>query len=448
MKKINDSSKEAQSRNNPVIVPYFLSTLMSNAAITLGGYLEIWILGTGKEATQNLASYAGIATVQAWITAIAYFLAMGVGCAVAEATEEEAVQKGRVGLLAAACVGGCMVLLTFMLRPEWMMLLGAKKESVAQTYMGVRWMLLASPCLMISHVFGTFFRGLGKKVSSSVGLTLMGSGQILSMFLLRLWGMDALTGVVWSVVIGEALSLSFYGVIWIIFLIKRRKNGLTKSCVGCERKNFVMETLLEITKSGVPSLARQGSISVGLWATNLIAGSYSLAAQSVMTAAGRFMTLPFGIVIAVCQAYQPIASKMKERKEGKKEEYFIARRFGLWMITIAVTGVLIAGKGVLNLIPGKLPGKNTLLAIIGSQTMVLPAVFYSQLVITQLQVLKDWKAGTLLAVLRNGLVFVPVLWVLNQCFEIWGLFFAQGVTDLLVLPMSMYVLKKRASFDV
>lgn len=447
MKKINDSLNKAQSGNVPMIVSYFLSTLMSSAAITLAGYLEIWILGSGSDATENLAAYAGVATLQAWITAIAYFFAMGTGCAVAGAKDGEEVKAGLVGLILGGIVGGILVFSSLVIRPEWMFVFGTKKESIQQTYEGVRLMLLAAPGLILSHIFGTFFRSLGKKLISAVGLSVMGIAQIVTAYLLVFAGLKKLTAVVWGIAIGQGLSLILFLFTWIIFLTKEKKQNLRMKKIINGPKDSAKKIIQEIIKSGLPSLARQGSISAGMWATNLIAGGYGMGAQSLMTAANRFMTLPFGIIIAICQAYQPIASRSEGNGEnGKKEEYIIARRFGLWMITIAVIGVIIAGKGILSAIPGEIQGKDTLLVIIGSQTMVLPAVMCSQLIITQFQVCKDWKAGVFLAILRNGLVFVPVLWILNRCFGIWGLFLGQSITDLLVLPASIKLLQKRGAF--
>ena len=450
MKKINDSYTKAQSGNTPLIVSYFLSTLISSGCIALAGYLEIWILGTGQGAADYLAAYAGVATIQAWVTAVAYFIAMGTGCVVGEATKEEGIKKGCVGLTLGLLAGLGFVVISLSLKPEWVTLLGAKESNVQDTFSGVKIMLLASPCLILSHIFGTFFRSMGKKVLSSVGLSLLGVAQIVSAIILSWSGVEKLDSVIWGIAIGETLSFFFFLTMWIIFLFINKKCGLKGEKKNFERgKKFKNNMALfrnvipGIIKSGLPSLARQGGISAGLWVTNLLAGKYSLEAQSVMTAANRFMTLPFGIIIAVCQAYQPIASRAEKAKEESEEEFIVARRFGLWMICIVLFGLFLAGKGILNMIPGQFPGKDTLLVIIGSQTMVLPAVMYSQLIITQFQVRKDWVAGTFLSVLRNALVFIPVLWLMDYFMGIWGLFLGQSISDLLVLPISEKVFSKR-----
>ncbi len=448
---MNDSLKKAQSGKNPLIVPYFLSTLMSNAAIVLAGYFEIWILGKGKTAETNLAAYAGVATVYAWITAIAYFFAMGTGCVTVTEKNREAMKKGNSGLVWGGLAGVLLVILGGTLPEEWVYCLGAKAESFILTYQGVRRMLLFAPALIFSHTFGTIFRGMGKKGLSSAGLSVMGVGQILATIIMIYMGVDKFQAVVWGVVLGEILSFLFFTFFWIIFLFKWKVYRLNRgkkenSTRECKRIKPVM-LLREIGKSGLPSLARQGSISIGLWATNVIAGRYSLGAQSIMTAANRFMSLPFGIVIAICQAYQPIAGQGMEKGKTKKEEFFVARRFGIWMVSIAVVGLFLTGRGILKMIPGDLLGEDVLLLIVGSQIFVLPLVMYSQLVVTQFQVCKDWKAGLFLAVLRNGLLFLPVLWLSEKILGIWGILIAQSLTDILVFPVSVKIIRKRGHFQ-
>lgn len=451
---MKDSHMKTQSGKTPLIVSYFLSTLMGNAAITLAGYQEIWILGTGEAATGYLAAYAGVATVFAWINAVAYFFAMGTGCLVASSEIPRAFDKANLGLLWGVVTGLVIGTIGFFAPEEWVMLLGAKKESLSLTYHGIRWMMTGSPLLIAGHVLAWVLRSIGKKCISSIGLILMGLGQIVIALILQQCGVERYRAVIGSIIGGQILSTLYFVSCWIYFLNKQKKSVLiagerkVKKKLSHKRQCLceVLGDMKEITKAGLPSLARQGSISLGLAVSNVIAGLYSLEAQSVMTAGNRFMTLPFGVVVAVCQAYQPIAGQEMRRQETSKEEYYIARRFGLWMSSLAVIGLFLTGRGMLRMIPGELPGKEALLVVLGSQLVALPFVMYSQLVVTQFQICRDWKRGIFLAVLRNGLFFVPVLWVAHKMLGIWGVLIGQSLTDLLVFPVAIKMIKKSGHF--
>ena len=448
MKKKKDSLFKAQSGESPAIVPYFLSTLMSNAAITIAGYYEILVLGKGEECAKNLAAYGIVATTYAWLTGIAYFFAMGSGCVVA-ATKSGGIKKANIGLGLGTAAGlVCMMLGSFM-QKEWILFLGAPQDSVQLTFKGIKLLLFTAPALIDVHILATVLRGVGKKISSTVGLSVMGIGQIASVMLLQGFGIGNFDAVIVGVAIGQILSLTTFVIMWIVFLVIH-KNGYIipqKEENGSKNPESFKKIVLQICKSGVPSLARQGSISIGLWASNYVAGIFGVATQSLMTAANRFMTLPFGIVIAVCQAYQPIASNEVEKGQSGKEEYLVARRFGLWMVVITALGIVMTGRGLLLLIPGRLVGEEVLLLVIGSQVVVLPLVVYAQLVVTQFQVCGRWCAGILLATMRNAIIFVPVLCLLSHFLGIWGLLLAQAATDIIVFPISRILLRKRGNFE-
>lgn len=424
-----------------MIVPYFLSTIASMAAITIAGYLEVWILGKGANTTGNLAAFGSVSTIQAWITAVAYFFAMGTGCVVAGNKQGTSYLKGNVGLLTGAVVGVILGVTFFFLPEKWVFILGANRENASRVFRGISVLGLASPALILAHTYGTVFRGLGKKVISSLGLTFMGVSQAGVSFFLVQWGMDSFFAVIWGLVVSQILTAVLFSAFWIWTLLHNRKGTGSKA-----RRNIWMDTIREILKAGIPSLARQGSISVGLWATNVIAGRYGAGVQSLLAAGGRFMTLPFGVVIAVCQAYQPIASAKMEDERANKEEYYVSRRFGAWITSLVALGILIAGRSLLKIIPGEYAGKEAIMVIIVSQTLVLPLVMYTQLVITHFQVCKEWKAGIILATLRNGIIYVPILWLLNSVAGIWGLLLSQSLVDIMDYPIGYRMMQKRGHF--
>ena len=80
--------------------------------------------------------------------------------------------------------------------------------------------------------------------------------------------------------------------------------------------------------------------------------------------------------------------------------------------------------------------------VIYGLTISVPLVGFYQVYTSKLQAIGKGKESVLLATARQGYIFVPLVFILNSVFGMYGLFFAQAVADAITFIITLVIARK------
>ncbi len=307
-------------------------------------------------------------------------------------------------------------------------ILGAKTpETVENSIRYMIWILLAAPLMMGSIVLNNQLRLQGNAFFSMIGLT---SGAVLNLILdpmlifgagdaMGLFGLRAafgaglgITGAAMATAISQCFSFTVLAI------------GFSRSDnVKIHLRNFspVRKYLKGIMAGGLPSLARQGIASVSTASLNhaigLFAGSAVMidAAQAAMTGVNRIMLVLASIMIGFGQGFQPVCGF--NYGAGRCDRVRQAVRFCIRTAAVALTVLAAIGFAfaapVTNLVAGASREASEIAVFaFRAQLVTLPLSAWVVIYSMMLQNIGATGKATLLAIVRQGLFFIPMVLLL------------------------------------
>ena len=349
----------------------------------------------------------------------------------------EAEKMAATGFFSAVLLGLLLATLGLLFREPFARLLGAKTPAtLGYTVAYMRYILLATPFMMGSIVMNNQLRMQGNAFFSMLGLA---SGAVLNLFLdpilifragdaiglgsLRM-GFGAGMGVA-----GAALATGISQVVSFCILLV----GLHRSDnVKIRLRNFTptLYYFKGIFQGGLPSLARQGVASVATASLNHAIGLYLAeplmieAAQAAMTGVNRIMMLLSSALIGFGQGFQPVCGfnyGAKRYDRVLKAFWYCVRVAVVALLLMAVLGFVFA-KPIANLVAGA--SREALEIAVFTfrvQLVAFPLSAWVVLCNMMLQNIGVTGKATLLALARQGLAFIPLVFLLPGLLRLLGL---------------------------
>ena len=216
-------------------------------------------------------------------------------------------------------------------------------------------------------------------------------------------------------------------------------------------KNFTpsFTYLKEITYGGIPSLSRQGLVSLSTIMLNVAAGAYGDAAIAGMSIVTRICMFINSFVIGFGQGFQPVcgfnygAGLYRRVREGF---YFCIKTGVIFLTVCAIIGYILAPE-----IVSWFRKDDPLVIEIGAralrwQLITLPIGTWVILCNMMLQTIRIPGRALILSSARQGLFFIPLIIILPKLLGLQGVEMCQAVSDfcsfILAFPLTVPVLKK------
>ena len=337
-------------------------------------------------------------------------------------------------------------------------LLGAKTADTARESINYMfYILLATPFMMGAIVMNNQLRMQGNAFFAMIGLT---SGAIINILLdpiLIFEKGDSIFGGAITMpfgfgmgVGGAALATALSQLISFLLLLI----GMYKSDnVRIKFKNFTPNKYYigGIVEGGLPSLARQGLASVSTTCLNHSIGMYVApamidAAQAAMTGTARIMMFLFSAIIGFGQGFQPVCGFNYGAKKYDRvcRAYFYCIKVAfIVLLAFSALGIVFAVP-ITNAVAGSSPESAKIAAFtFRAQLAVFPLMAWITMSNMMLQNIGKTKSATFVAMLRNGLVFIPAVLCLPFLTELLGLTgllgiqISQSVADVFAFAMTL-----------
>lgn len=303
----------------------------------------------------------------------------------------------------------------------------------------LRIILYGAPWMTASLVLNNQLRFQGSAAYAMVGIA---SGAVLNIGLdpLLIFVFDmGISGAAWATIISQFFSFC-------LLLVGCEKSGNLH--IRISRVQWKWYYYKMIFMGGIPSLARQGLASVAVVCLNLSAGPYGDAAIAAMSVVSRVMMFGSSALIGFGQGFQPVCgfnygAKLYERV--KQGFWFCFKSATGFLIAISALGFFFAPQ-VIALFRDDAEVIAYGALALRFQCLTFPFQAWVVFSNMMLQTINRTGSAAFLAAARQGIFFIPLVWLLSSSLGMLGVQMTQPISDVLTLacavPLQLKVLRE------
>ena len=204
----------------------------------------------------------------------------------------------------------------------------------------------------------------------------------------------------------------------------------------------------EIIDGGTPSLFRQGLASGSTILLNVAAGNFGDAAIAGMSIVTRVCMFINSFLIGFGQGFQPVCgfNYGAGLNSRVREGFWFCVKVGFIFLTVTITGIAFAPDVIELFRKGDAEVVSIGSAALKWQFITLPLGSWIIMSNMMLQTIRKPVRATLLSSARQGLFFIPLIFLLPRFFGLQGVEMCQAMADLLsfllAIPLTCSVLKE------
>ena len=421
------------------ILKMSLPVVLGMMVLVLYNLVDTFFIGQLKDPNQLAA--ANLTTpIFMMMMAIAGIIGTGASSYISRSLGEKEYDRANKTLSTGVAIiiglGAFVTVLGLIFLAPLMRALGASEQVLpfASDYSLV--LFLGSIFIMGNYSIGQLLRSEGAAMPSMIG---MGLGTLVNIILdpVFIFGFHmGMKGAAIATVIGNGVGLAFY-----IFYY-----ASGKSMVQINFKNISAEKKIwgQIWGIGTPASVSQLLMSVAMIILNNQAAAYGDIVVAGMGVANKIMTIGTFVFMGFAGGCQPLVGFNYGAKNYSRVNAIIKTAV---FITVGIGIVLF---GVFSLFANGLISTfaNDMPEVISIGVTILRALAWSLIVLgpqmlatTTVQAFGKAKASLFLSVARQGLFFIPLLFLLNHLFEFNGLIYAQPISDSVTMLLALIVLR-------
>lgn len=310
-------------------------------------------------------------------------------------------------------------------------LIGARGEVIPYAEDYARFILIGAPFMTTAFVLNSVLRSEGQAVYSMIAMI---SGGILNLFIdpLLIFGFGmGIAGAALATMISQMTS---FFIMAIIFLRDRSIVRLRPKYIGKKPSVY-----LHIVRMGVPTLFRQGMASLSSALLNIMAAPYGAAAVAAISIANKLYMLVRHIVLGIGQGFQPIAGYCfgAKRYSRVKKVFWVATGAATVICLSIALAVYFFREPIMVWFrddPAVVEAGSAMLRFL---CVTIPLLGFSTYVNQLYQSLGFAIGATFLASCRQGIFFVPLVFLLPAAFGLTGIEAVQAAADLLTFVISI-----------
>lgn len=412
-------------------VPTIISMLITSI-YNMADTFFVSQIGTSASGAVGI-SFALMAVIQA----IGFTFGIGAGNYISrllgQKERQQAAKVAATSFFTALGLGVVLALLGLLFLDPLVYALGATETIApyAKDYMG--YILIGMPYMIASFVLNHTLRFQGSAYFAMLGI---GTGGLLNIVLdpIFIFKLKMGTG-------GAALATIISQFISFCILYFYSGSG---GNLKVRFKDFTpkWEIYKEILKGGIPSFNRQALASVAMIALNQVAGPFGDAAIAAMSIAARIFQFAVSVILGYGQGYQPVCgfNYGAKRYDRVLEAFWFCLKTSLVIMVVTGAVMFVLSTQIISLFR-----KEDLEVIaIGSralrfQSVIFPLSAWIIMINITLQTIGKGMGATILSVSRQGLFFLPAVFILPRLYGITGLQLCQPVADIFTFLVAFLI---------
>ena len=415
-----------------VIGAMAIPTIISMLLTSMYNLVDTFFVG--KINTQSTAAVGIVFSVMFFIQAFSFFFGNGSGNYISRQLGAQNTKDAEVmastGLFYTLVFSLIVMLLGWIFLEPISILLGSTPTILPYTrqYLGIS--LLGTPFIMGTFCINNQMRFQGFTKYSVYGAI---SGSIINCLLdpVFIFGFSmGVSGAAVASVIGQICG-------FVILLIMSQKEGVIH--YTHRRISFEGRFVKEIIAGGTPSISRQGLASVSTIALNSVAGNYGDAAIAAMSIVTRISMFIFSVIVGLGQGFQPMCGFCYGAKlyDRVKKGFWFSTKIGTFFLLFWSVVLIIFSGEVVSLFRDDPEVIAIGIPALRYQMIIFPACSFMMMANMMMQTCRKTIRANILAASRQGLFFIPLIFVLPYFYGLFGVEICQAVSDVISLIVTI-----------
>lgn len=418
-------------------VPTIISMLITSLYNMADSYFVSKIETTAGDSSSAVGAVGVVFAYMSIIQALGFLFGQGSGNYVSRALGSRRFDDAEImvasGFVAAFLMGSVVLVIGFLFSDSLVTLLGATETIKPYAIDYLRIISLGAPFMCSSLVMNNQLRFQGSAVYAMVGIT---TGGILNAILDPIFIFTFNMGISGA---AAATALSQF-VSFVLLIIGTTKGSNIR--IKFNRVSKKISTYKEIFINGMPSLARQGLASFSTICLNHAAVPFGDAAIAAMSIVSRINMFANSAVIGFGQGFQPVCGfnyGARLYKRVSKAYWFCVRTAVIFLAVVSVIMYFNAPSII------RIFGKEDHLtweigaAALRYQCFVMPLSGLVVLSNMLLQTIRKPIRATILAMARQGIVFIPTVLILSSVLGLTGIELSQPCSDAISFVMALII---------
>lgn len=312
-------------------------------------------------------------------------------------------------------------------------MIGASENTIGYAREYLSYISFGGPFIMFGTAFGNILRGEGASKESMIG-NLIGTftNIILDPIMILVFGWGV-AGAAIATVIGNIAASAFYTA---YFLMR-------KSCLSIHPKDFHMgnQIAFSVTAIGIPASLNNISMSCANIILNLALTGYGDTPVAAMGVAMKSNMLVVLLQIGLCAGIQPLIGYNYGAKNKKRlmKVFQFTGICAVIMGTVLTTLMVIARQFLIQAFINDPEVISYGIQMVIALQMSGPLIGILFLCINTIQGMGKAFPSLILTICRQGLIFIPSVFILNKLFGLDGIIYAQPFADYISIILSIFL---------
>lgn len=367
---------------------------------------------------------------------------VAIGCSLSISKELGRKNRDQAGVMLSTSfftLGGIGIILAIIgltFTSQIMMSLGSTETILPHANAYAFSIFLAAPFSMASFVLNTSLRAQGNSFQSMLGL---GSGAIINMFLDPILIFNCglgVTGAGYSTAISQIAS----------FCILLYQSNFNEKCISVEFSKVKpsVDLYKELIKTGFPNFCRQSLATASSIILNVLANPYGDAAIAAISIVSRVIMLVTSLVHGFGQGFQAVAGYNFSAKKYSRvlESLWYTIKVGVIITTtFALVGFVFSEQIISLFRKGDMEVISIGVFMLKAYSITLPLVCISNISTMIAQCTGYSVRASFIAASRQGICFIPIVFLFSSNLGLLGLQIAQPVAEIFAVIFSVCVVK-------
>lgn len=315
-------------------------------------------------------------------------------------------------------------------------LIGASENTIGYARNYLSYIAFGGPFIMFGTAFGNILRGEGASKESMIGNMI---GTVINivldpiMILVLGWGV---AGAAIATVIGNMAASAFY----LQYFLRK------KSSLSIHIKDFRMgeRIAVSVASIGIPASLNNILMSCANIVLNHVLAGYGDTPVAAMGVAMKANMLVVLLQIGLCAGIQPLIGYNYGARNKKRlmKVFWFTGACAVGMGTLLTVFMVIAREGIIHAFIDDSAVIGYGIQMVIALQISGPVIGILFLCINVLQGMGKALPSLILTICRQGLVFIPLVFLLNQILGLDGVIYAQPAADFVSIVLSSLLCMK------
>lgn len=411
-----------------------IPAVITSLVIVMYNIADMFFVGKTGDPFQ-LAAISLAGPIFSVLMALGALIGSGSSAAIAKALGNKDTDQVKVYSSLCCCfsfiLGIILAAVLLLGRGPILTLLGTTPEvrSFTNTYLTI--LAIGSPFILFANATANVIRSEGAAKESMIG---NGIGTLVNIIL------DALFILVFNMGVGGAAIATvignIIGALYFVHYLTKKTKALS---LHPKYSRHQERALIHLLALGLPTALSSILMSVSSTFSNQLLSSYGAYSIAAMAVAGKASMIVAMVQIGICMGSQPlIAYNYGAKNIGRMKEIIKKMAITTVITGIGLTLLCLAFKGPLV----TMFVNDAQVITLGKEMMTImllssPVIGFYYLSTCFLQSAGNAASANVVAVLRQGIILVPMLFLLNRLFGLNGLIYAQIVADIISILLGI-----------